>query len=108
MRLINLLFIVKVAASLDSKEYYNAVQKRQHNGVSSLAEPERSESISEEPSPLPLTAMPALTRLKSDPDDQNDDAEAEEEQQTSQPDNQTLLRLLEENEKITYMFRYEK
>lgn len=89
----------KVATSLDSKPYYNALQKRQHNGVSGLTEPERSESISEEPSPLPLAAMPTLARLKSDPEDQQDENETEEEQ-TPPPDNQTLLRLLEENEKV--------
>lgn len=39
-----------------------------------------------------------MTRLTSDPDDQQEDTE--EEEQSSQPDNQTLLRLLEENEKV--------
>ncbi|KAF5299222.1 hypothetical protein FQA39_LY02395 [Lamprigera yunnana] len=94
----------KVATSHHSKEYYNAVQFRQLNGVSGLVELEkREDSLSEELSPLPLT-VPPLTRIKSEPDDTQEEAENEEES-TPPPDNQTLLRLLEEHEKITYMFR---
>lgn len=94
----------KVATSYHSKDYYQALQQRQRNGVSGLTEPERSDSVSEEPSPLPLTPLPPLARLKSDPDDQQEEND-EEEQSSPQPDNQTLLRLLQENEKITHMFR---
>ncbi|KAJ8919114.1 hypothetical protein NQ315_012099 [Exocentrus adspersus] len=93
----------KVATSFHSKEYYKAIQLRKH--VGGLSEPERSDSVIEEPSPLPFNpALPQLARLKSDPEDQQEDGDTEEEQ-APQPDNQTLLRLLDENEKITYMFR---
>lgn len=51
------------------------------------------------PTPIPLHAIPPLARLRSDPDDQQDENETEEEP-TPPPDNQTLLRLLEENEKV--------
>lgn len=51
---------------------------------------------------MPFTpTLPQLARLKSDPEDQQEDGDAEEEQST-QPDNQTLLRLLDENEKVNY------
>lgn len=53
----------------------------------------------EEHTPLPMEPLPQLSRLKSDPDDQQDENETEEEQQAP-PDNQTLLRLLPENEKV--------
>jgi hypothetical protein len=89
----------KVAASHHSKIYYQAVQMRQHNGVTGLTEPERADSIVDEPSPLPLTPLPPLARLKSDPDDQQEENDAEEEP-SPPPDNQTLMRLLEENEKV--------
>lgn len=46
-----------------------------------------------------MHALPPLARLKSDPEDQQDENESEEEPGTP-PDNQTLLRLLEENEKV--------
>ncbi|XP_017775866.1 PREDICTED: WD repeat and FYVE domain-containing protein 3 isoform X2 [Nicrophorus vespilloides] len=95
----------KVATSHHSKEYFTAVQKRQLHGVSGLSDLERADSICEEASPIPtMQTLPHLARLKSDPDDQQDDAETEEEQQPP-PDIQTVLRLLEENEKISYMFR---
>lgn len=77
---------------------------RQHSNVTGLTEPERSESINEDPTPLPLEALPHLARLKSDPDDQQDENETEEEQQTLPPDNQTLLRLLQENEKVKLFY----
>ncbi|XP_074041175.1 WD repeat and FYVE domain containing 3 bchs isoform X2 [Leptinotarsa decemlineata] len=95
----------KVATSYHSKEYFNAIQLRKHIGVSGMMETERSDSVIEEPSPVPYTpALPQLARLRSDPEDQQEDIDLEEEP-SPQPDNQTLLRLLEENEKITYMFR---
>ncbi|KAK9687952.1 FYVE zinc finger [Popillia japonica] len=95
----------KVASSHHSKEHYQALQLRRCCGVSGLAELERTDSICEETSPMPLAPLPPLARLKSDPnDDQQEENETEEEHQPP-PDNQTLLRLLEENEKITFMFR---
>lgn len=57
------------------------------------------DNICEDTSPMPLVPLPSLSRLKSDPDDQQDDNENEEEQELP-PDNQTLLRLLEEKEKV--------
>ncbi|XP_066149954.1 WD repeat and FYVE domain-containing protein 3 [Euwallacea fornicatus] len=97
----------KVATSYHSKEYFQAVQQRQHHGVSgmTLELPERTDSISEELSPMPYAALPHLTRLTSDPEDLQEEVDNEEEQPTPPPDNQTLLRLLEHNEKISYMFR---
>lgn len=69
-------------------------------GVSGITEPERSDSVPDEPSQQPYSpSLPQLTRLRSDPEDQQEDGE--EEEQSSQPDNQTLLRLLDENEKVT-------
>lgn len=73
---------------------------RQQNGVSGLTEPEKHESIPEEQPPLvPLHAIPPLARLRSDPDDVQDENEPEEEPPPP-PDNQTLLRIVEENEKV--------
>lgn len=97
----------KVATSYHSKDYYQALQKRQHIGVSGLTlePPERTDSISEELSPMPYAALPHLTRLTSDPEDLQEENDNEEEQPSPPPDNQTLLRLLEHNEKVSYMFR---
>lgn len=95
----------KVATSYHSKIYHQALQTRQRCGGGALVEPERSDSITEEPSPLPMTPIPALARLKSDPQDEQLEENDNEEESSSPPDNQTLMRLLEENEKITYMFR---
>lgn len=89
----------KVATSHHSKIYYQAVQRRQQYGATGLTEPERADSIVEEPSPLPLTPLPPLARLKSDPDDLQEENDTEEEP-SPPPDNQTLMRLLEENEKV--------
>ncbi|KAK9884773.1 hypothetical protein WA026_009003 [Henosepilachna vigintioctopunctata] len=97
----------KVASSYHSKEYYQTIQHHQHYSISGLSEPERSDSVIEEPSPspIPLTTLPPLSRLKSEPEEGQDENDVEEEQPTTAPDNQTLMRLLEENEKVTYMFR---
>lgn len=77
-------------------------------GVSGITEPERSDSVPEETTHQPYSpTLPQLTRLRSDPEDQQEDVE--EEEPSTQPDNQTLLRLLEENEKvitIKILFRY--
>ncbi|XP_019753468.2 WD repeat and FYVE domain-containing protein 3 isoform X1 [Dendroctonus ponderosae] len=97
----------KVATSYHSKDYYQALQKRQHIGVSGLTlePPERTDSISEELSPMPYVALPHLTRLTSDPEDLQEENDNEEDQPSPPPDNQTLLRLLEHNEKVSFMFR---
>lgn len=78
---------------------------RQCKGAIGLTEPDKVDAITEEhhPTPIPFHAIPPLARLRSDPEDQQDENEAEEEQ-SAPPDNQTLLRLLEENEKVSYRF----
>lgn len=91
-----------MATSFHSKEYFKATQLRQGKGATGLTEPEKVDTIVEEhhPTPIPLHAIPPLARLRSDPEDQQDENETEEET-TPPPDNQTLLRLLEENEKVS-------
>ncbi|CAG9764999.1 unnamed protein product [Ceutorhynchus assimilis] len=93
----------KVATSYHSKEHYQTLHNKGMSGLS-LEPPERTESVSEELSPMPYAALPHLTRLTSDQEDQQEDNDVEEEP-SPPPDNQTLLRLLEQNEKISYMFR---
>ncbi|XP_044743172.1 WD repeat and FYVE domain-containing protein 3 isoform X2 [Chrysoperla carnea] len=103
----------KVATSLDSKPYYLAVQKRCGRGLTE-PEPSRLDSVSStdeslggippSPTPTPFPTSIALARLKSEPDDVPDEGDTEEES-VPVPDNQTLLRLLEENEKVSHMFR---
>lgn len=90
-----------MATSHHSKEYYKCIQQRQAIGIT---EPERSDAVADDPTPLPLDPLPQLSRLKSDPDDQQDENETEEEQPP--PDNQTLLRLLPENEKASKSFNF--
>ncbi|XP_018321850.1 WD repeat and FYVE domain-containing protein 3 [Agrilus planipennis] len=95
----------KVATSHHSKDYYNALQRNQQQQTDTEVIEEQQERkeetiTSEEPSLM----LPSLTRLKSEPDDPADENETEEEHALP-PDNQTLLRLLQENEKITFMFR---
>lgn len=69
--------------------------------MSGLSEPEKPDSISEDqPAPIPLHAIPPLARLRSDPEDQQDENEPEEEPPPPS-DNQTLLRHLESNEKVS-------
>nr|CAI5836643.1 unnamed protein product [Callosobruchus analis] len=95
----------KVPISYHSKEYYTALQMRKQSSVGDNIIETEKETVVDEPSPLPFNpALPQLTRIRSDPEDQQEDGDAEDEQ-ASQPDNQTLMRLLEQNEKITYMFR---
>ncbi|XP_012287062.1 WD repeat and FYVE domain-containing protein 3 isoform X1 [Orussus abietinus] len=99
----------KVASSLDSKDYY----LKQLDNASGMFERERDPVIDDtplnvnevstesEPPMVPCT----LERHASEPDETAEDNEQEEENNQAVPDNQTLLRLLEEHEKISHMFR---
>lgn len=72
-----------------------------------LCEPEpsfdvpREKSDSQTPPDTPVEP-PSLQRTQSEP---GEDFDEEEEEVTAVPDNQTLLRMLEEQEKISHMFR---
>ncbi|KMR04720.1 wd repeat and fyve domain-containing protein 3 [Lasius niger] len=99
----------KVATSMDSKDYY----LKQLGNSSGMFERERDlviddsplnvneASTESEPPMVPCT----LERHASEPDEAPEDIEQEEENNQAVPDNQTLLRLLEEHEKISHMFR---
>jgi hypothetical protein len=58
-------------------------------------------STDSEPQMVPCT----LERHASEPDETTEDAEQEEENNQGIPDNQTLLRLLEEHEKVNSSYR---
>lgn len=93
----------KVAISLDSKEFY----LKQVGNLPGMFEREKEQviintplnlnemSAENEPSILPCS----LERHASEPEEYIEDIEQEEENQCI-PDNQTLLRLLEEHEKV--------
>lgn len=96
----------KVATSFDSKKYFQCYQTSNHQTrVLCEAEnliPERSDST---PPQTPTQQQPlTLNRAQSEPGEEFED-DAEEEAAAMVPDNQTLLRMLEENEKISHMFR---
>lgn len=105
-RIFQNLSISQVATSFHGKEHYNLVKHRAI-GVSDLTELERNDSITEDMMPVPMAPLPNLARLKSEPDDTQDENEQEEEP-APPPDNQTLLRLLQENEKVilSYVILY--
>lgn len=97
----------KVATSFDSKKYFQCYQTSNHQ-TRVLCEAEyilvqenkqaieRSDSTPPEtPTQQPLT----LNRAQSEPGEEFDE-DAEEETAAMVPDNQTLLRMLEENEKV--------
>ncbi|XP_058804217.1 WD repeat and FYVE domain-containing protein 3 isoform X1 [Phymastichus coffea] len=99
----------KVATSLDSKEYY----LKQLGNSSGMFEREKDPVIDDVPLNMnetstenepPIVTCP-LARHASEPDESTEDVEPEEENNQGIPDNQTLLRLLEEHEKISHMFR---
>lgn len=100
----------KVATSFDSKKYFSVYQTSNHQTrvlceseiiVDTPKKADKS-SVSSPPqtpvAPTPLT----LNRAQSEP---GEDFDEEEEETAVVPDNQTLLRMLEENEKISHMFR---
>ncbi|KAH0568814.1 WD repeat and FYVE domain-containing protein 3 [Cotesia glomerata] len=99
----------KVASSMDSKEYY----LKQLNNSSGMFERERDPVIDDTPLAMhegstesePPMVPCTLERHASEPDEAPEDNEQEEENNQAVPDNQTLLRLLEEHEKISHMFR---
>ncbi|KAF7990932.1 hypothetical protein HCN44_000737 [Aphidius gifuensis] len=101
----------KVATSNDSKEYY----LKQLNNSSGMFEREKDSVIDDSPLNIndtsidnnepPIVTTCTLERHASEPDENTEDIEQEEESNQAVPDNQTLLRLLEEHEKISHMFR---
>ncbi|XP_029662380.1 WD repeat and FYVE domain-containing protein 3 isoform X2 [Formica exsecta] len=99
----------KVATSMDSKEYY----LKQLGNSSGMFERERDPVIDDTPLNVNETSTESeppmvpctLERHASEPDEAPEDNEQEEENNQAVPDNQTLLRLLEEHEKISHMFR---
>nr|XP_029733035.1 LOW QUALITY PROTEIN: WD repeat and FYVE domain-containing protein 3-like [Aedes albopictus] len=94
----------KVASSLDSKKYYNSIQlipkvqslqmEQESGAKNTLAQ---SSSI--------VNSSRSNLESKTNDNDQNYDVEDDDEELSATPDNQTLLRLLEEKEKISHIFR---
>lgn len=97
---------------MDSKDYY----LKQLGNSSGMFERERDlviddsplnvneASTESEPPMVPCT----LERHASEPDEASEDIEQEEENNQAVPDNQTLLRLLEEHEKVSVLYsRYD-
>ena len=99
----------KVATSIDSKDYY----LKQLGNSSGMFEREKDPVIDDTPLNVNETSTESeppmvpctLERHASEPDEAPEDIEQEEENNQTVPDNQTLLRLLEEHEKISHMFR---
>lgn len=98
----------KVATSMDSKDYY----LKQLGNSAGMFERERDPVIDDTPLNMNDTSAESvpmvpctLERHASEPDEAPEDIEQEEENNQTVPDNQTLLRLLEEHEKISHMFR---
>ena len=93
----------KVATSFDSRHYYTCFQTPPRV----LCEPEqiidlREKAVTTTPPQTPTHPL-TLERSQSEPGD--GEIDDEEEEVTAVPDNQTLLRMLEDQEKITHMFR---
>lgn len=95
----------KVATSLDSKEYY----LRQLGNSSGMFEREKEPVIDNTPinmqesstdSDGPPIVPCTLERHASEPEEMSEDPEQEEESNQAIPDNQTLIRLLEDHEKV--------
>ncbi|RZF45662.1 hypothetical protein LSTR_LSTR010613 [Laodelphax striatellus] len=117
----------KVASSWDSKEYYQKyrpqslierdkdpvleAQLTTQNSTTSHLNSESESLTSEEPTSfqgMNCTLRRSVKRSISEPEDGGDDNEGESgstEDQESCPDTHSILRLLEENEKISHMFR---
>lgn len=95
----------KVATSFDSKKYFQCFQTSNHQ-TRVLCEAEIViQDLSDNTPPQTPTQQPlTLNRAQSEPGEEFDE-DAEEEVAAMVPDNQTLLRMLEENEKISHMFR---
>lgn len=109
----------KVATSVDSKEYYQKYRPhglcdRERDPILEAALP--SEEVSQEIQIIDSEDLHTLGsglqsthiertvhRSISEPDDTLDEPDTEE--PAPEPDNQTLIRLLEEQEKISHMFR---
>lgn len=96
----------KVATSFDSKKYFQVYQTSNHQTrVLCEAESIILEKSDNTPPQTPTQQQPlTLNRAQSEPGEEFDE-DTEEEAAAMVPDNQTLLRMLEENEKISHMFR---
>lgn len=96
----------KVATSFDSKKYFQCYQTSNHQTrVLCEAESVIVQDKSDNTPPQTPTQQPLiLNRAQSEPGEEFDE-DTEEEAAAMVPDNQTLLRMLEENEKISHMFR---
>lgn len=88
---------------MDSKEYY----LKQLGNSAGMFERERDPVIDDTPLNMNDTSTESvpmvpctLERHASEPDETTEDIEQEEENNQTVPDNQTLLRLLEEHEKV--------
>lgn len=93
---------------MDSKEYY----LKQLGNSSGMFERERDPVIDDTPLNVNETSTESeppmvpctLERHASEPDEAPEDNEQEEENNQAVPDNQTLLRLLEEHEKVSVLY----
>lgn len=96
----------KVACSFDSKKYFQVYQTSNHQTrVLCEAESMIVEKTDNTPPLTPTQQQPlTLSRAQSEPGEEFDE-DTEEEAVALVPDNQTLLRMLEDNEKISHMFR---
>lgn len=94
----------KVATSFDSKFYFTLCQLPPRV----LCEPEltvyETQKSIGSPTQSPTEQLPTLARAQSEPGTEEAENEGEEEVSLIS-DNQTLLRMLEEQEKISHMFR---
>ncbi|CAH1711493.1 unnamed protein product [Chironomus riparius] len=101
----------KVATSFDGKKYFQSYQTSHHQtkvlceAEFSTQESQKIDKSENTPPQTPTQQQQALTlnRAQSEPGEEFD--EDVEEEIPMVPDNQTLLRMLEENEKISHMFR---
>lgn len=96
----------KVAISFDSKLYFTYCQlpPRVLCEPDALFEAQKSAQIGSPTQQSPSEQLPTLARAQSEPGTEEAENEGEEEAALIS-DNQTLLRMLEEQEKISHMFR---
>lgn len=95
----------KVATSFDSKKYFQVYGTSNHQTrVLCEAELISQQSINTPPQSPDEQQPLTLNRAQSEPGEELDE-DVEEEATAVVPDNQTLIRMLEENEKISHMFR---
>lgn len=94
----------KVATSFDSKPFFKFCQLPPRVLCEDVAifDAQKTEKLS--PTQSPSEQLPTLARAQSEPGTEEAENEGEEEVSLIS-DNQTLLRMLEEQEKISHMFR---